>query len=57
MNKSIIFIDFDGTLSNGVFWNSLDSESFLKIQNYLFGHDKTILHGWMVGKYNYKQVC
>jgi len=32
--KSILFIDFDGTLCHDRFWQSIDESSFEKIQNF-----------------------
>lgn len=50
MAKPILFIDFDGTLCHDRFWRSLPVEQYEKVQEFLFGEDKTLLNDWMRGK-------
>lgn len=54
--KPVLFIDFDGTLCHDRFWRSVDVETSLKIQGFLFGEDRSILRGWMRGEYSAEDV-
>lgn len=54
MHPKVIFIDWDGTLSNSRFWerwdlNSVDQPKYRTIQQLLFGADKSIIQDWMRG--------
>lgn len=57
MNKpKIIFIDWNGTLSNSKFWGHLESSSkedlkkFIKIEKSLFGNYLGLIKPWMKGE-------
>ena len=54
--KPILFIDFDGTLCHDRFWRSIDADSFEKIQNLLFGEDKSMVNEWMRGVYSSENI-
>lgn len=56
MFKPILFIDFDGTLCHDRFWRSLPSEQYEKVQNFLFGQDKTHVQEWMRGKRTAEEI-
>lgn len=47
--KPILFIDFDGTLCQDRFWRSLPRDEYTKVQELLFGADKSVIDKWMVG--------
>jgi len=51
MNKKIIFIDWDGTLSSSRFWGELreTNNNFAKIVNDFFIFEKKIVIDWMKG--------
>lgn len=55
-SKPILFIDFDGTLCHDRFWRSLPSEQYEKVQNYLFGEDKTHVQEWMRGNRTAEEI-
>lgn len=54
--KPILFIDFDGTLCHDRFWRSIDAGSFEKIQNFLFGANKSMVNEWMRGIHSSEQI-
>ena len=54
--KPILFIDFDGTLCHDRFWRSIDADSFEKIQNFLFGENKSIVNEWMRGIHSSEHI-
>src|SRR3989344_5366772 len=54
--KPILFIDFDGTLCHDRFWRSIDVSSFEKIQNFLFGENKSMVNEWMRGAYSSEYI-
>lgn len=56
MTKPILFIDFDGTLCHDRFWRGLPEEQYKKVQELLFGEDKTYLQEWMRGKHTAEEV-
>jgi FMN phosphatase YigB (HAD superfamily) len=47
--QKALYIDFDGTLTRDRYWRSLKSEEHTKIQDLLFGADRSIVHDWMRG--------
>lgn len=54
--KPILFIDFDGTLCHDRFWRSIDESSFEKIQNFLFGENKSVVNEWMRGIHSSEHI-
>lgn len=54
--KPILFIDFDGTLCHDRFWRSIDASSFEKIQNFLFGENKSMVDEWMRGVHSSEDI-
>lgn len=54
--KSILFIDFDGTLCHDRFWRSLPAAQYEKVQSFLFGEDKTHVQEWMLGKRTAEEI-
>jgi FMN phosphatase YigB (HAD superfamily) len=54
--KSILFVDFDGTICFDKYWRSLPKEKRDQIDIFLFGQDKTILNDWMRGKYTSEEI-
>ncbi len=54
--KPILFIDFDGTLCHDRFWRSIDEDSFGKIQNFLFGGNKSMVNEWMRGVHSSESI-
>jgi len=54
--KSILFIDWNGTLNNENFFRSLDTETYQKIQMWLFEANKQMVIDWMKGRYTSEQV-
>ena len=54
--KPILFIDFDGTLCHDRFWRSIDASSFEKIQNFLFGANKSKVDEWMRGIHSSEEI-
>lgn len=54
--KPILFIDFDKTLCFDKLWKDLEAEAFAKIQVFMFGQNKDILHKWMRGSYTSEEV-
>ena len=54
--KSVLFIDFDGTLCHDRFWKSIDASSFEQIQNFLFSENKSIIRDWMKGVYSSEDI-
>lgn len=54
--KPILFIDFDGTLCHDRYWRSLPKDIQEKIQSLIFGEDKTLVDGWMRGKYTAEEI-
>lgn len=47
-----LFVDFDGTLTNGRFWETMQPEIFGKINSFLFGQKNPLVDKWLRG-----QVC
>jgi FMN phosphatase YigB (HAD superfamily) len=56
MSKSILFVDFDGTLCHDRFWRSLPAEQYEQVQRFLFGEDKTHVQEWMLGKRTAEEI-
>ena len=62
MAKNILFLDFNGVLSQKTFWFSLSRPShpshrfFAPLQTYLFGENIDIVKKWMKGGYTSEQV-
>lgn len=62
MKKSIIFLDWDGTLCWSQFWGSIrsiDSRDFAlgqKIDNILFSKNRTLINDWMRGQKNSEEL-
>lgn len=54
--KSILFIDFDGTLCHDRFWRGLEPELKSKVQAYFFGSKKEIVKDWMLGRYTSEEI-
>lgn len=54
--KPILFIDFDGTLCHDRFWRSINEDSFGKIQNFLFGENKSMVNEWMRGIHSSEHI-
>lgn len=54
--KPNLFIDFDGTLCHDRFWRGLPTEQYEKVQELLFGEDRTYLQEWMKGKRTAEEV-
>lgn len=54
--KPILFIDFDGTLCHDKFWRSIDSNSFEKIQDFLFDRNKSLIDEWMRGVHSSEHI-
>lgn len=54
--KPILFIDFDGTLCHDRFWQSMEAISCKKIQNFLFGENKSTVNKWMRGIYSSEHI-
>lgn len=52
----ILYIDFDGTLTNDRYWRSLPAEQNMQVQKLLFGDDRTLVHEWMRGKHTAETV-
>lgn len=52
----VLFIDFDRTLCHGRFWRSIDASSFEKIQNFLFGKNKSVVNEWMRGTHSSEYI-
>jgi len=58
-NIDAMFIDWNGTLSNSVFWEHLkksDNETFTQIRNQLFNESCETVNLWMMGKKNYEDI-
>lgn len=53
----ILFLDWDGTLSDGRFWSSLDQDAYKKIQCSLFEQNKALIDSWMMGNESSETVC
>lgn len=56
MNKPLLFVDFDGTICFERYWRSLPSDQYRKVQELLFGEDKTRVNDWMRGKYTAEEI-
>lgn len=54
--KSILFIDFDGTLCHDRFWRNIDASNFEKIQIFLFSENKIIVNEWMRGIHSSEHI-
>lgn len=54
--KPIIFCDFDGVLCHDHFWRSLSYVDYAKVQEYLFQHNRPLVHDWMKGRYSAEEV-
>ncbi|MDB5265355.1 MAG: hypothetical protein JWM39_68 [Parcubacteria group bacterium] len=54
--KPVLFIDFDGTLCHDRFWRGLPVDQYQKVQEVLFGEDRTYLQDWMRGKKTSEEV-
>jgi len=58
-NYRIIFLDWNGTLSNSKFWGHLEKENnekFKIIENTLFGDLRTLIKPWMRGNLETEKV-
>jgi len=51
-----LYVDFDGTLTNDRYWRSLLEEEYKKVQDLLFGNDKTLVSEWMRGRYTAEEI-
>lgn len=56
MIKSLIFVDFDGTICHDRFWRSLDSDLFEKLQKFLFQENRELVNEWMRGKHTSEEI-
>ena len=56
-SSRIIFLDWDGTLSSGRFWSSLDEADSNLIQDNLFIGNQSLVREWMMGKVTSEDVC
>jgi beta-phosphoglucomutase-like phosphatase (HAD superfamily) len=61
MKYKVLFIDWDGTLSNSRFWDHWATDpnkqkSYKLIQNHFFKSSRDIVSDWMLGKFNAEQV-
>ncbi|HVX93011.1 MAG TPA: hypothetical protein VHA74_02755, partial [Candidatus Dojkabacteria bacterium] len=61
--KKAIFIDFNGTISNSVFWEHLqfsekenERELYANLVETLFKDNKEYINDWMRGKYSTEDV-
>ena len=54
--KPTLFIDFDGTLCHDRFWRSIETSSFEKIQNFLFGANKSKVDEWIRGIHSSEEI-
>lgn len=55
----IIFLDWDGTLSNSKFWDHLrkdDIETWKILENSLFDTFKSLINPWMIGNYTTETI-
>lgn len=58
--RSLLFIDWDGTLSNGRFWERLGQtqpEQYERIQKCLFVENSALVDAWMRGELNSEHIC
>lgn len=55
--EKIIFVDFDGTICNGRFWQNLPQHLYSQVQEILFIGRKDLVNEWMCGKINYHKIC
>ncbi len=51
-----LFVDFDGTICFGRFWQSLPENEQEQVRGFLFNKDKTILINWMRGEYTSEEI-
>ncbi len=56
MTHPTLFIDFDGTLCHGRFWQSLPEDAYKKVQTALFLERKEVVKNWMRGLHTAEAV-
>lgn len=61
MSEKAIFVDWDGTLSGSRFWqawrdDAAELHKYRAIEQMVFGRDKRMMNGWMLGKLSAEQV-
>ena len=54
--KSVLFVDFDGTICHDKFWRSLSSNLSEKLQRYIFSSDKSLVEAWMKGLHTSEEI-
>lgn len=54
--KPILFCDFDGTICFDRYWRSLPKELHERVQNLLFGEDRTLVRAWMLGQHTAEDI-
>lgn len=59
MNHKVVFVDWNGTLSDSLFWHRWQgNEDYARIQKALFEESigRELLGNWMIGKSSYEEV-
>lgn len=51
-----LYVDFDGTLTTDKYWRSLPVDQNQKVQELLFGADRSLVGDWMRGQYSAEEV-
>ncbi|MBI4836572.1 MAG: HAD family hydrolase [Candidatus Abawacabacteria bacterium] len=54
--RSLLLVDFDGTLCFDRFWRSVSPEVMAQIQSLLFSANRDLIRNWMRGQYSSEQV-
>ena len=57
LQKGVVFVDWDGTLSKARFWSHLDKELYERLQDTLFSGNNPLVHDWMMGKKSSETIC
>ena len=59
MKYKILFLDWDGTLSTGLFWQHWQAERpeiYAALQKFLFVDNESLILDWMRGKLSAEQI-
>lgn len=54
---AVLLVDFHGTLSNDIYWSTLDEPIGSRIQTLLFQDNPSMVKRWMRGQLSSEEVC
>ncbi len=54
---AVLFVDFHGTLSNDIYWSTLQEPLRSKIQTLLFQENTSMVKSWMRGQLSSEEIC